>query len=166
MVQDISTYNLPRACFYLEGARGMEVALPRASGLRARWLPGRLGTVTPKRPVPFPGQRPPFGLPLLFVGDIYTRPERGAWRVWGFTPSRVRSSLFFRISAESGLRICLHARVQSGARVRIPGSLFPISCVLPPGLVGWGKGCPGRGGGAACALREESPPQAFRCLFF
>lgn len=32
---------------------------------------------------------------------------------------------------------------------------FPASC--RPALKGWGKGCPGCGGGAACALREGEP---------
>lgn len=83
----------------------MGVALPRASGLGARLLRGRLRTVTPQRPVPFPDQGPPFGLLLLFVGDIYTRPESDARGDWGCTPSRDQTKFIFRISAETCRRV-------------------------------------------------------------
>ncbi|XP_036040233.1 uncharacterized protein LOC118581948 [Onychomys torridus] len=135
------------------------MAFPRASGLGARLLRGRLRTVTPQRPVPFPSQGPPLRPPLTIygrylhqarewcLGSLELHPFQGSDQVYFSHLCRNMPELFLLIL------LC----VQSRAPVRIPGSLFPIPCVLPPGLVGWGKGCPRRGGGAACALREGKP---------
>lgn len=100
----------------------MGVALPRASGLGARLLWGRLCTVTPQRPVPFTDQVPPFGLPLLFVGD------------WGCTPSRGQIKFIFLFSAETCWRVSSWYFSAFSPEHRL-GSLalffqFPASCRL------------------------------------
>lgn len=113
----------------------MEVALPRVSGLGARLLPGRLRTVTPKRPVPFPGQRPTFGLPLLFVGDIYTRPERRAWCLesLGLYPFQGSDQVYFFASPpkQACVFACMHAfSPEHRLGSLVPFFQFPASCRL------------------------------------
>lgn len=135
------------------------MALPRASGLGARLLRGRLRTVTPQRPVPFPSQGPPLRPPLTIYGRYLHQTREWCLGSLELHPFQGSDQVYFshlrRNVPELFLLVLLC--VQSGAPVRTPGSLFPIPCVLPPGLVGWGKGCPRRGGGAACALREGEP---------
>lgn len=119
----------------------MEETLPKRLRFRSALVNGRgrLRIATPQRPVPFPGQGPPFGLPLLFVRDIYISPERGAWGIWNSTPSMGQTKfIFFFISAETCLRIS--SRYSCALSPEYPVSLFPIPCVLPPGPKWLGEG--------------------------
>lgn len=124
-------------------ARGGGGGTPKSLGFRSALATGpaphRGSSKTRSLPRPRTSLRPPF----LFVGNIYTRSERGAWG--GCTPSTGQTKFIFYFF--SYLRRNMPARfllvllcLQSGAPVRIPCCLFPIPCVLPPGPHGLGEG--------------------------
>lgn len=133
---------------------------PRRFGFRSRLAEGACSAPRFLKDQ-FPSQAKDVSSPSpYYLWEIFTPGQSMALGESGTTPLPwVRPSLFFRISAETCLRVSSWYFYAFRPEHRLESQAldfqFPASC-RPAGM-DWGKGCPGRGGGAACELREGEP---------